>query len=331
MTGVSGSDNDHFDRPRQMAVDDSGLLYVADANNHRCPDFRCLRPGGHYLHGHPGHLQFSGSDNDHFDYPIGVAVSGSRIFVADSSNHRVQVFNRTTRAYEATVGTGSSGTGNSQFNFTVDVAVDAAGNLYVTDWGNHRVQKFDNSLAYQSTYGTTGVPYLTDGFHYRNPLGMAVDAVGNIYLSEEWGERLVKLDKDGLPQWTVGEAGVSGSDNAHFSRARGVAVDSRGNVYIADHDNSRIQVFDSSGVYTATIGGVEGDGDYELSYASGVAIGPGDMIYVADTWNHRVQVFDSSRTYVGTIGTAGVIGDDNDHFESPHGYPCRFQWYGLRG
>ena len=173
--GVPGSDNAHFDEPVRMAVDDTNLLYVADAANHRIQifDVTDLQAISHVAT--MGETNVSGSDDTHFDWPMGVAVSGSRIFVADYDNSRVQAFDRSTRVYQATVGiTGSPGTGNDQLKFPYDVVTDSAGNLYVADGDNHRVQKFDSSLTYQRTYGATGLPYLTDDNHYYTPYGVAV-------------------------------------------------------------------------------------------------------------------------------------------------------------
>ncbi len=111
-----------------------------------------------------------------------------------------------------TLGT-ESGTGNDQFSNPTDVVVDNSGNLYVADFVNTRVQQFartGNSWGYTRTYGVTRIPYLTDGYHYNRPSGVAVGNDGSIYIAEESGHRLVKLNADGTPLWTVGAAGVKG-------------------------------------------------------------------------------------------------------------------------
>jgi DNA-binding beta-propeller fold protein YncE len=80
----------------------------------------------------------------------------------------VQIFDRTTHAYGTTLGTGG-GSGEYQFNWPGDAAVDSAGNIHVADNLNSRVQKFDDSLTCVRTFGVTGVPYRTDGYHYNMP------------------------------------------------------------------------------------------------------------------------------------------------------------------
>jgi tripartite motif-containing protein 71 len=199
---------------------------------------------------------------------------------------------------------------------SVDVAVDASGNLYVADPRNHRVQMYDSSLVYVRTYGETGVPYLTDGYHYNSPYDVAVSSSGKIAIVEDWGrgQRLIALDADGEPLFIIGEPEVSGDDNEHFAEPKGVAFDATGRLYVADCGNARVQIFDSAGMWIARIGTGMGTGNYEFDCPSGVTVDTGGNIYVADSGNHRVQIYDSSRMYLATIGTTGVSGSDNAHF-----------------
>ena len=171
-----------------------------------------------------------------------MAVDANYIYMADTDNHRVQIFDRNSRTYIATIGNGW-GSENTEFEHPGDVAVDAAGNIYVADYGNERVQQFNSSRAYVRTYGVTGKPYLTDGQHYNGPKGVAVTAEGEQYIIEDRGYRLLKLNAAGAVQWTVGEAGLSGGwdgNNERFGNPSEVAVDAAGQVYVADTANERI-------------------------------------------------------------------------------------------
>jgi tripartite motif-containing protein 71 len=194
------------------------LLYVADAGNNRVQIWNITNPASASYFATVG-TGVSGSGNDQFNYPTGVAVDANKIYVADSGNHRVQIFDRTTQAYQNTIGTGTVGNANGQFNNPTDVAVDSAGNIYVAEHSNNcRVQMFDSSLAYVRTFGTTGVPYVTDGSHYNQPAGIAFASDGSMYVVEARGQRLLKLNSAGTMQWSVGEAGVaSGTDDTHFN------------------------------------------------------------------------------------------------------------------
>ncbi|MCL4396149.1 MAG: SMP-30/gluconolactonase/LRE family protein [Chloroflexi bacterium] len=316
VTGASGGDNSHFHSPRHIAIYGS-YLYVADAANDRVQILDISNPAAATYVGTLGVSGVSGSDNGHLNYPEGVAVDANYIYVADSSNDRVQIFNRAGLTYVATLGTGY-GTANSSFNHPCDIAVDAAGTIFVADTSNERVQQFNSGRAYVRTYGTTGVPYLTDGYHYNYPADVAVAGDGSIYIVEERGHRLIKLNAAGQPQWTVGQPGVAGSDNAHLFGPEGVAVDSSGRVYVTvSWSNPKVQIFNGDGTYYATLGTGYGTGNYQFNHPFGVTIDKNGNIYVADTNNHRVQIYNSSRTYLATLGQTGVPGSDNAHFSYP--------------
>ncbi|HLE13228.1 MAG TPA: hypothetical protein VI776_00660, partial [Anaerolineales bacterium] len=183
---------------------------------------------------------------------------------------------------------------------------------------NFRVQKFNSGLFYRRTFGVTGLPYLTDAKHYNQPVDVAVDANGNIGILEDdgRGQRFTKLNASGVPQFTLGVAGVWGDDNQHFADPRGVTFDASGDIYVADCANHRLQIFAGNGAYQATFGG-PGSGQYQFSCPTGVAFDAGGNMYVADSTNQRIQIYDSNRTYVATLGKTGVSGTDKYHFKWP--------------
>jgi len=247
VTGISGSDNAHFNRPRHIAVDSNNRLYVADGNNHRVQIFDVSNLSAITYVATLGVAGEAGSDNAHFNTPEGVAVdvTRGRIYVADARNYRIQVFDYDTRTYQTTL--------DLRYSYIADVAVDAEGNLYVaepwSDWS--QVRQFDSALNYVRTYGSKGVPYLTDGSHYNQPQGVAVVSDGSIYIGEGWGKRLIKLNAAGVPQWIIGDGGVWGDDNEHFGHVRDVALDEAGRVYAADSGNCRVQIYNHDGAYYA--------------------------------------------------------------------------------
>lgn len=319
-TGVPGSDNAHLDEPRHIAVYDH-RLYVADDGNHRVQIFSVSDPASPTYVATLGVSGEAGSDNDHFDQPQGVAVDAGYIYVADTSNDRIQIFDRETRAYVTTLGVGYCSDGNEELCWPTDVAVDTAGNLYVADGGNTRVQQFDSNWNYVRTYGTTKVPYLTDGRHYNSPGDVAVAPDGSIYITEHNAHRLIKVDAAGVPQWVLGEAGIRGDDETHLRGPGSVALDTAGRIYIVETwgSVSRIKIYNSDGSYSDMLGSEQGSGDYEFDSPQDIAIDQDGNIYVADRNNHRVQIYDSSRTYVATLGETGVPGSDNAHLNNPWG------------
>ena len=312
VTGIPGSDNAHFNYPHRIAVDSNNWLYVADANNHRVQIFDVSNLSAIAYVATLGVSGESGLDNAHFNSPAGVTVDvpRGRIYVADAFNWRIQMFDYTTLGYQTTL---------TGFSYTADVAVDSAGNLYVADQWNQRVQQYDSNLNYVRTYGTTGVPYLTDGSHYNWPMGLAVAPDGSIYIGEWDGRRVTKLNAAGVPQWIVGEAGVWGSDNEHFSVVGDVALDAAGRVYVDDVSNCRIQIYNPDGSYYTTLGTGCGSGDYQFNNPWGLTIAPNGDIYVADWRNHRVQIFNSDRVYLATLGVTGVPTSTNAGFNEPLG------------
>ena len=136
---------------------------------------------------------------------------------------------------------GTSGTGNGQFDNNIDVAVDAAGNVYVADRWNSRIQKFDSSGAFLTTWGTSGPG---DG-EFGGTDAIAVDASGNVYVADGF-DRIQKFDSNGafLAKW-----GAWGLGEGSFWGLSGVAVDSAGSVYVVEEENHRVQKFDGGGTF----------------------------------------------------------------------------------
>ena len=314
VTGVPGSSIDYLNYPRHIAIDADNLLYIADTNNHRVQIFDVSQPMTITYQWTLGVPNIPGNDNEHLNNPAGVAVSENLIFVADQSNSRIQIFNRMSRAYLATIQNPGSGVG--QFLFPTDVAVDGAGFVYIVDQNNARVQQFNASYGYVYTYGTTGVPYLTDNLHYNRPAGVAIAPDGSQYMVESYGNRLLKLNASGVPVWQVGEAGVPGSAPDHFNRPADVAVSLAGLVYVVDRNNHRVQIFDSDGFYVDTLGSGPGNGTGQFNLPRGIDVDASGNIYIADTGNHRIEIFDSSLNHIGRIGT-GVPGQGDNQFYEP--------------
>jgi sugar lactone lactonase YvrE len=319
-SGAAGSGPLQFDGQRRMALFGS-TLYVADAGNDRVQILDVANPAAPALVGTLGVTGEPGGDNAHLSNPSGVAVNAQHIYVADTWNHRVQVFRRDTRAYVATIGTGW-GDGNDQFRQPFDVAVDAGGMIYVADYDNYRVQVFNSQRQYVRTLGTTGVAYRTDARHLNGPWGIAVAPDGSFYVTEERGNRLIKIGPGGGALWTVGRAGVDGGwdgENDLLNSPSGVAVNAAGNVFVADKYNQRVQVFSAAGAYLRSLGmaGEQGSDNAHFNTPAGLAFGPDGALYVADSENHRIQIFDAGLNYRATLGVAGQAGDDNAHFRMP--------------
>lgn len=318
VTGVCAPDNAHFCWPNRLDFGPGNLLYIADHGNQRVQIFSVASPFAPVYVATLGETGQRGDNNTRFDGPSGVAADSRYIYVADDNNHRVQIFDQGTRAYVATLGAGW-GSGPTNLRHPTDVAVDASGAIYIADNANTRVQQYSAAFAYVRTFGVTGAPYVTDALHWNTPSGLAVVADGRLFLTEEFGNRLLAVNAAGVPLWTVGTAGVNVDleGNDRLNRPTDVALAPNGNLYVADSGNHRVQVFNANGGYAATIGGEEGQGNQQLSWPNGVFVAPSSMVYVADSENARVQIFNSAGAYVATLGMTGQTGADNQHFDNP--------------
>ncbi|GAG84246.1 unnamed protein product, partial [marine sediment metagenome] len=113
---------------------------------------------------------------------------------------------------------------------------DNAGNVYVSEWNDHRIQKFDSDGTFITKWGSYGG---ADGEFYQ-PYGVAVDNAGNVYVAEKYNHRIQKFDSNGvfITKW-----GGFGSEEGQFNQPYGVAVANTGHVYVVDTYNNRIQKF----------------------------------------------------------------------------------------
>ena len=115
---------------------------------------------------------------------------------------------------------GSPGTGDGQFNLPLGVALDPAGNLYVADYGNHRIQKFSSSGAFIAKWGSRGATNSPYG-QFLSVNDVATDAAGNVYVTDTT-ERIQKFSPDGA---FLGKWGSAGSGNGQSASPGGLATD----------------------------------------------------------------------------------------------------------
>ena len=230
---------------------------------------------------------------------------------------------------------GSEGTGPGQFRIPDGIAVDLAGDVYVTDRENNRVQKFDSTgrlLAIWGRNGGDGSLGLGAG-EFNGPYAVATDGVGDVYVLDSRNNRVQKLSSTGrfLGMWgRNGGDGSYGAGPGEFSDPRGIEVDRRGVVYVSDHGNNRIQVFTTAGRLLAIWGRNGGDGS--AGTGNGEFHGPrsastdraGD-VYVVEKFNHRVQKLAPDGSFItrwGRNGGAGggdaAIGSGDGEFNLPY-------------
>jgi len=234
-----------------------------------------------------------------FNVPRGMAAgAGGKVYVADSGNHRVQVYNRITRSWSAWGGRGSM---PGLFNQPFDVAVGPDETVYVADANNHRIQRFNAAGAFLQQWGTHGLGL----GQFEGPFGVAVDSLGNVYVADHYNNRVQKRHA-ATGQWSI-FAGP-GFDPGEVRTPNGVAVDEHDNVYVTDHalpdGPSRVQKFTRDGAFLEVIGSSTDDG---LNRPTGLAAGGSTNLFVCDTGTSRVMERNAAGNWGEFFGGGVVI------------------------
>jgi sugar lactone lactonase YvrE len=317
-----------FHDPIGVAFDADGNLYVSDWVNHRirmiAPDGRVTTVAGGGPPGPYGDLVDGPAGAARFFGPEGLAVDArGNIFVADTLNNRIRRISPegmvttvagsgpgTVYGFDGALEDGPADV--ARFNDPSDVAVDAAGILYVTDRLNHVIRKIapDGQV---STFAGSEQPGSTDGVgqaaSFELPNRIAIDRDGNLYVTEgrflDFGEetygfrvRMVSPDAKVTTLAGTGEPGYRDGPalTAQFDVPIGITVDGEGNVYVVDSGAHRIRRISRDGVVSTVAGsGVAGYADglaneAEFWYPTDIAIGADGQLYVADWKNHRIRI-----------------------------------------
>ncbi len=327
-TGSSGFEGDggpataaKLRQPFDVAADGSGNLYIADTDNHRIRKVDAGTGNISTIAG-DGTEAFSGDGGAataaQLQHPSGIVVDGSgNLYIADTDNHRIRKVDADTGNISTVAGTGAAGYSGdngaataAQLNFPDDVAVDAAGNLYIADRDNHRIRKVDPSGTITTVAGTGAGGYdaSQDGgpataAQVYSPRGLALDGSGNLYISQTWPDAVRKVDGDGNISTVAGSSGQGyDGDNKPATEAQlnnpfGLTADGSSNLYIADTYNHRIRKVDPSGTITTVAGtgqsGYGGDGAAadaaQLDFPYRLAADAAGNLYIADAANHRIR------------------------------------------
>ncbi len=229
---------------------------------------------------------------------------------------------------QTVAGTGTAGAANgahdiARFSSPQGVAVDRSGNIYVADSTNNLIRKITASGAV-STLAGSGTSGAADGVgtsaSFSNPLGLAVDAQGVVYVCDAGNNAVRRIDPAGNVTTLAGGGPAGFADGqgsaARFNFPHGVAVSSRGDVYVADFANHRIRKITSAGAVSTFAGsdhpGATNGASAAASFndPAGIAIDTKDDLYVGDQGNHLVRKV-SAAGNVTTLAGSGVAGTAN--------------------
>jgi len=327
--------------PYALALDNSSNLYIAERADGRIRVVN-YKSGNITTAVGNGTLGFSGDGSAatqaELNVPTGVAVdSGGNIYIADSGNNRVRKAASGGGSINTIAGNGGisySGDGGraiqAQLNAPQAVTVDAAGNFYIADTGNHVVRKVTaagtiSTIAGNGTAGFSGDNGAGGSAMLNAPQGLAVDAAGNVYIADTGNSRIRKLTAGGTISTYAGSssAGYGGDGGAATSAQLdlpiGLTLDASGNLYIADYGNNVVRKVTPGGTISTVAGsgvqGYSGDGGQATKAAmygpQAVALDSAGNLYVADSQNSRIRVVTPGGT-IGTVAGTGIAGYTGD-------------------
>ncbi|TLS54234.1 copper amine oxidase [Paenibacillus antri] len=330
-----------FRHPGAVLALRDGSLLVADTGNHRIRQIKGGSVSGYAGvevtvlfddAGLPaGALQDGARDLSFFSSPAGLAADASgNVYVADKGNHAIRKIAAngavSTVAGQGVLGYKDGAGAEAAFDSPSDVAVARDGAVYVADTLNHAIRKIDasgnvttlNALSKRAIEAFEGVVEDAGDFKdgpiaealFNEPTGLALDAQGNLYVSDTGNQRIRYIDFAAGTVTTVAGGGRYAKDalyvegfyvdgaaaDARFYSPKGLAVDAEGGLYIADSLNHSIRYLKDGKVVTV-VGNV--DGDYGVAngidqramvdYPSDVAIGADGSLYVSDTYNNKIR------------------------------------------
>ncbi|MDT3698260.1 MAG: 6-bladed beta-propeller [Thermincola sp.] len=265
-----------------------------------------------------------------FDKPMAVSVVADRIFVADTNNKRVQIFDYAGNPLKTF---GKWGDKPGEFQFPYGIAGDSKGVIYVADLYKGSVAKFDkdgkflglfaekkeSDQIFKAPAGITvkdDLIYITDvqlhslrvfdltgklvkevgkpgqepGRLYA-PNAVSVDGEGNMYVTNTGNQRIDIFDKTGKFVKIL-NGSIDGKGPSVFVNPRGIGVDDQGNVFVVSNLTHRLYVFDKDGKQKFNLGGY-GEGEKQFALPNGLFVDDRGRVYVTDTMNLRVAVFQS--------------------------------------
>lgn len=238
-------------------------------------------------------------------------IAGQTIYITTVAGNGVRGFS------------GDNGPATSaELNVPYAVAVDSSGNFYIADFDNHRIRKVSGGVI--TTIAGTGVAdFSGDGgpatsATLSNPIGVAVDSSGNVYIADLGNSRVREIS-NGLITTILGNPGNDPVSGTQVLGPTGLALDSAGTLYIADAPNNRVLKY-ARGVATVVAGtgvfGYSGDNGPATSALlhtpSGVAVDASGNVYIADTNNNAVRkvLTNGTITTIAGNGTPGFSGDN---------------------
>ncbi len=354
LGGLSGVSRTY--RSRQLTAGAEGPLGPQWSINVGGGDGLTVMPNGSVVldSSNGGETMFVLNSKDQFEAPKGDSnltledrASEHKYLLKDSKAGTETVFEQPAATQTTPpVFENSFGREPNELKGPVSLALDAAGDVWVTDLTDDRIEKFSPTGALLDQYGSYG----SGAGQFWNPWGIAIDQrTGNVYITDQDNFRIEEISstgafikavgwgvKDGKDEFesctTECRSGIAGAGNGQVSWTTGLAVDSSGNVWVVDDGNNRIEEFNEKGEYLQKFGS-EGTGNGQFKSPTNIAITNGD-VYVADESNDRIDEFSMAGSFIKAMGwgvsdgkeeaeactsscRAGIGGSGNGEFYDP--------------
>jgi sugar lactone lactonase YvrE len=326
--GASG--DARFLYPFAVAVDGAGNVFVADSGNH---NIRRISNGSvSTIAGTPGIAGRADGVGTAalFNAPQGIAVDAAgNVYVADTNNSTVRKIApggavTTLAGVAGSTGSGDGNGGSARFNYPVGLAVDAAGVVYVADFGNSVIRKVTGNGDVTTFAGAAQQAGNVDGAggaaRFDHPMAVSVDAGGNVYVADTSSQTIRMISPSGGVSTRAGRPGFGGRSDGSGSGARffypaGLAATAGGTVYIADTGNHVLRVMSPGGDVGTLAGSIGQTGSTDASgsaalfaYPDGIAVDGGGNVVVADRNNHVIRRITAGGAVSTLAGAAGIAG-----------------------
>ena len=230
------------------------------------------------------------------DHPRGIAINskgqtivvegdGTCVSVLTPEGEKIQTF-------------GTRGSGNGQLSGAYGVTVDKGNNIYVADYNNNRIQKFNSEGEFVSAVGGSG----SNQLQFSNPLGICYNhRDDNLYVPDNANHRIQVLTTNLKFMRSFGK---QGSGNGEFLNPCNIAFDNANNLYVTDYSNHRVQVLTTEGQFLRTFS--QKANGQRLNHPWAIAIDSSNTMYVSENGSYiGMSVFTSQRGYIATFGGKG--------------------------
>jgi hypothetical protein len=284
MWGVPGSEPGRLFRPRAVVIDKHDLLYIVDMT----PRIQVFTGDGELIRAWQPPKFDTGK-------PSGLSLDNAgNLLVADTHNYRILVYTPEGKLLDDQVMGGVCGPRDGEFQFVTDAAQDAAGNYYVTQYGEYdRIQKFTPDRRFILSWGEHG----HELGQFLRPQEIVIDQAGLGWVADACHHRVQVFDGRTRDVKLVKSWGQQGHEPGQLNYPYDILLDDAalagqagGHVYLCEFGNHRVQKFTTDGQFVAAFG-KNGRREGELDQPWGIARDSKGRMFVLDTYNHRVQRF----------------------------------------